>query len=125
MRLACWFRRRAETIFRKFANVYGFHQSRKVRDRETRSPARETRAERSQIVGHVWIFRRQRFDIADFDVDFLYAGPFCARTEEPAPLSDYACGMERIARDQKLHALAGAEIWTNYGALACAVVVQH
>ena len=26
-----------------------------------------------QIVGHVWIFRRQRFDIADFDVDFLYA----------------------------------------------------
>jgi hypothetical protein len=23
--------------------------------------------ERSQIVGHIWIFRRQRFDIADFD----------------------------------------------------------
>src|SRR5947207_6276040 len=79
----------------------------------------------AEIVGNVWIFRRKRFDIADFDVDFLYAGPFCARAEEPAPLSDDACSVERIARDQKLHALAGAEIWTNYGALACAIFVQH
>jgi hypothetical protein len=55
--------------------------------------------ERSQIVGHVWIFRRQRFDIADFHVDFLYAGPFCARAEKPAPLSDDACSVELIAWD--------------------------
>jgi hypothetical protein len=51
----------------------------KVRDRETRSPARETHAlpgKCTQIVGHLRIFRRQRFDIADFDMDFLYAGPF-------------------------------------------------
>ena len=32
--------------------------------------------ERAWIVGHVRIFRRQRFDIADFDVDFLYTWPF-------------------------------------------------
>jgi len=70
-------------------------------------------------------FRRQRFDIADFDVDFLYTGPFCARAEEPSPLSDDACSVERIARDQKLHALAGAQIWTDYKALARAVFVQH
>jgi hypothetical protein len=30
----------------------------------------------AQIVGHIWIFRRERFNIANFDVDFLYAGPF-------------------------------------------------
>jgi hypothetical protein len=33
--------------------------------------------------------------------------------------------VERIARDQKLHALAGAQIWTDYNALARAVFVQH
>jgi hypothetical protein len=79
----------------------------------------------AQVVGHVRVFRRQSFDIAYFDVDFLYAGPFCARAEEPAPSSDYACSVERIARDQKLHALAGAQIRTNYGALACSILVQH
>jgi hypothetical protein len=30
----------------------------------------------AQIVGHIWIFRHERFNIADFDVDFLYARPF-------------------------------------------------
>ena len=53
----------------------------------------------AQIVGHVRIFRRQCFDIADFDVDFLYTGPFCARAEEPAPLSDDTCSVERITRN--------------------------
>jgi hypothetical protein len=128
VRLACWFRRRAETIFRKFANVHESHESRKVRDRQARSPTRETLAlpgECAQIIRHVWVFRCQRFDIADFDVDFLHAWPFGTRTEEPAPLSDDACSVERIPRDQKLHALAGAEIRTDYGALACAVFVQH
>src|SRR5262245_23829505 len=81
--------------------------------------------EYAQIVRDVWMFCRQRFDIADFDVDFLYAGPFCARAEEPAPLSDDACSVERIARDQKLHALAGAEIRTYDDALACSILVQH
>jgi hypothetical protein len=79
--------------------------------------------ERPQIVGHVWIFSRQRFDIADFDVNFLYSGPFRARTEEPTPLSYDACSVEGVTRDQKLHALAGAQIWTDYNALACAVFV--
>jgi hypothetical protein len=77
------------------------------------------------IVGHVWIFRRQGFDIADFHVHFLYPGPFCARAEEPAPLSCDSCSVERIAWDQKLHALAGAQIWTDYNVLCCAVLVQH
>ena len=79
-----------------------FCASRKVRDRETRSPARETHALRgkcAQIVGHVRMSRRQCFDIADFDVDFLYAGPFCARAEEPTPLPDDACSVKRITRD--------------------------
>jgi hypothetical protein len=57
---------------------------------------------RSQIVSHVWIFRRQGVDIAHFNVDFLYAGPFCARTEKPAPLSDDARSVERITWDQEL-----------------------
>jgi hypothetical protein len=52
--------------------------------------------ERSQIVGHVRIFRRQRFDIADFDVDFLYAQPFCARAEEPAPLFEFEHGTSNV-----------------------------
>jgi hypothetical protein len=33
--------------------------------------------------------------------------------------------VERITRDQKLHALASAEIWTNYRALPCDIFVQH
>jgi len=81
--------------------------------------------ERSQILSHVWIFRRQGVDIAEFDIDFFYAGPFCARTEEPSPLSDDARSVERITRDEKLHALAGAEIRTDYGKFACSVFVQH
>jgi hypothetical protein len=52
--------------------------------------------ERSQIVRHVWIFRRQRFDIADFDVDFLYARLFCARAEEPAPSFEFEHGTSNV-----------------------------
>jgi hypothetical protein len=81
--------------------------------------------ERSQIVSHVWILRRQGVDIADFDIDSLYAGPFCARAEKPAPLSNDARSVKRIARDQKLHLLAGTEIWTDYDMLACTIFVQH
>jgi hypothetical protein len=80
---------------------------------------------RAQIVGYIWIFRRQDFNIGDFDVDFFYTGPFCARAKEPASFSDDACGMERIPRDQELHALAGTEIRADYSALAYAVCVQH
>ena len=54
---------------------------------------------RTQIVGNVWIFRCQRFDVADFHVNSFYAWPFCARTEEPAALSDDACSVECITRD--------------------------
>jgi hypothetical protein len=79
----------------------------------------------TQIVGRVRIFRRQSFDIAGFDVDFFYAGPFCARTEEPAPLSDDACSVKRITRDQKLHALARLQIRTYDDVFACSIFVQH
>jgi hypothetical protein len=52
--------------------------------------------ERSRIVCHVWIFRRHRSDIADFDVAFLYAGPFCARAEEPAPSFEFEHGTSKV-----------------------------
>src|SRR3954453_18178269 len=94
---------RRNNLLEKVKSCMEFRASRKVRDRTTRSPARETHAlpvlECAEIVGNVWIFRRQRFDIADFDVDFLYSRPFCARAEEPAPLSDHACSVKRITRD--------------------------
>src|SRR5262245_50006893 len=64
------------------------------RSAQNQSPLSSLECE--QIIGDIWIFCRQRFDIADFDVDFLYAGPFCARAEKPAPLSDDACNVERI-----------------------------
>src|SRR6266404_9767290 len=79
----------------------------------------------TQIVGNVWILGCERFDIADFDVDFLYAGPFCARAEEPTPLSNDACSVERIAGDQKLHTLTRAQIRTDDDAFACSIFVQH
>jgi hypothetical protein len=46
--------------------------------------------EYAQIVGYIWIFRRERFNIADFDVGFLYAGPFefenrTSNIERPTP----------------------------------------
>ena len=80
---------------------------------------------RMQIVGNVWIFCCQRFDVADCHVNSFYAWPFRARAEEPAPLSNDPCSVERIARDQKLHALTRAQIWTNNDALACSIFVQH
>ena len=50
--------------------------------------------EGAKIVGNLRIFRRQRIDVADFDVSWLYAGPFGARAEEPAVMSDHTgqCG---------------------------------
>jgi hypothetical protein len=79
----------------------------------------------AQVVGDIWIFRGQRFEIADFDVDCLYSWPFCARAEEPTPLSDHPRSVESVARNEKLHALAGAKIWTDYGALGCSIFMQH
>src|SRR6266542_821226 len=43
-RLACWFRRRAETVFPKNVDRGSRHRAREVRDGGTPSPARETRA---------------------------------------------------------------------------------
>ena len=43
-RLACWFRHRAETILFSAAPLERIDDLRKVYDRGTRSPARETRA---------------------------------------------------------------------------------
>ena len=58
-------------------------------------------------------------------IDFLYAGPFCAGAEDPAPLSDDACSVEHITRDHKLHAIGRSHIRTDYDALACSIFVQH
>ena len=79
----------------------------------------------AQIVGDVRIFRRQRFEVADFDVDFFYAGPFRARAKKPASLTNDAGRVESITRNEKLHALACSEIRTYDGALACSIFVQH
>ena len=54
---------------------------RRWRSSQNQSPL--STLERPQIVGHVWILRCERFDITDFDVQFFYAGPFCARAKEP------------------------------------------
>src|SRR4051812_10862741 len=120
---------RRNNLLEKVEKLHGVPRVQKTsrsRDALARSPRRPLPLlECAQIVGHIWIFRCERFDIADFDVDFLYAGPFCARAEEPAPLSYHACSVERIARDQKLYALTCAEIRTDYGAFARAVFVQH
>jgi hypothetical protein len=79
----------------------------------------------AQIVGEIRIFCRQRFGIADFDVDCLYSWPFRACAKKPTPLPDNTRSVESITRDEKLHALTGAKIRTDYGALACSIFVQH
>jgi hypothetical protein len=83
--------------------------------------------EYAQVVSHAWIFCRQRFDIADFNIRRFYARPFGARTEEPSPkaFGDHACGVKRIAGNQELHALTTAKIRADYDAFACAIDVQH
>src|ERR687892_2446515 len=123
MRPACWFRRRAETIFsKKLIDRHEFHVSRKVRDRETHALPREC----AQIVSDVWIFRCQRFDVANFDVSRFYTGPFGAGTEKPAPpLPDHTRSVEGIAGNQKLHQLAATQVWPYDGVLAGAVSVEH
>src|ERR687892_647821 len=109
MRPACWFRRRAETIFsKKLIDRHEFHVSRKVRDRETHALPREC----PQIGSDVWIFRCQRFDVANFDVSWFYTGPFGACTEKPAPeaFGDHTRGVESIAGNKKLHELASPQV---------------
>ena len=71
------------------------------------------------------ILRSQRVDIADLDIDLLYAGPFGAPAEKPAPAPNDACSVERIARDQKLHTLTRAQIRADYNVLGCSVLVQY
>jgi len=64
--------------------------------------------EGAKIVGNLRIFRRQRIDVANLDIDRLYARPFGARTEEPAVTSDHTRGVERIAGNQELQQLPAA-----------------
>jgi hypothetical protein len=88
---------RRNTLLQKVESCMEFRAPRKVRDRETRSPARETHAlpgKCAQIVGHVWIFRRQRFDIADFDVDFLSSLKIERRTSTVQLRKDSRAGIE-------------------------------
>ena len=84
MRLACWFRRRAET--RSLSNVIQSTESnaeekfaiaRRARQHAKRMRYLENARKSSATSGY---FAAN----ADFDVD--YAGPFSARSEEPAPL---------------------------------------
>jgi hypothetical protein len=59
---------RRNNLFDECGKLHGFHTSRKVRDRQTRSPARETHAlpgKYAQIGRRAWIFCDGCFDIAD------------------------------------------------------------
>src|SRR5438094_9576643 len=57
----------------------------------------------AQIVGNLRIFRHQRIDVANLDINRLYAGPFGARTEEPAAASGHTRGVQRSAGNRALH----------------------
>ena|SRR5438128_6853088 len=63
--------------------------------------------------------------VANLDINRLYAGPFGARTEEPAAASDHTRGVERIAGNRELHQLAAAHVWPNHHALGRAIDPQH
>ena len=81
--------------------------------------------EGTQIVGHIGVFRGERFYVAEFNVDFLYAGPFGARTEKPPPLPDNPRSVKRIAGDEELNAFPRLQIRTDNRTLACSIFVQH
>src|SRR5207248_2142403 len=81
--------------------------------------------EGAKIVGNLRIFRRQRIDVADFDVSWLYAGPFGARAEEPAVMSDHTGSVERIAGNQELQQLPAAQVVPNHNVLGRAIDAQH
>src|SRR5207244_12251646 len=73
--------------------------------------------EGAQIVGNLRIFRHQRIDVANIDINRLYAGPLGARTEEPAAASDRKRGVERIGRNRELQQLDAASVLTLVPAL--------
>ena len=79
----------------------------------------------AQIGGRAWIFRSERFDIAEFNVNAFYAGPFCARAEKPTPPSDDMRSVKCVSWTQKLHALSSAHIRSDYDALARSIAMQH
>jgi len=81
----------------------------------------------AQIIGHVGIFFGQRIDIANFDIGRLYARPFGARTEEPAPkaFGDHARCVKCIAWNEKLYVLTTAQLRTDNDALGRSIGVKH
>ena len=106
MRHACW---RARPAIANFFWTRAIHASLATSRKDcfgaTPEPARETRAlprESAQIIRHVWIFCRERFNVTDFFVNSFYARPFGARAEEPAPkaFGDDARSVESVAGDQ-------------------------
>src|SRR5439155_27315246 len=64
----------------------------------------------AQIVSNVWVFRCQRFEVANFDVSRFYTGPFGACTEKPAALSDHTRKCGKYCRESKV---APADLWAN------------
>src|SRR5947207_5580570 len=73
-----------------------------LRRRRSRSPSYSLTGTGKVRRSSARIFRRQRIDVANLDIDRLYARPFGARTEEPAVTSDHTRGVERIAGNQEL-----------------------
>src|SRR5438477_11751237 len=66
--------------------------------------------EGAKIVGNLRIFLRQLFDVANLDIDLLYACPFGARTEAPAVTSDTKRGLEHLAGKQALEPSRAAAV---------------
>lgn len=69
--------------------------------------------------------RRQEIRLAEFDIGRNHARPFGAGAEEPALLADNARGVNGVARNQKLHAVAGAQIRPDDDVLALPAQQQH
>ena len=70
--------------------------------------------------------RRECFRIAELDV---FGGddtwPFGAGAEEPAALSDDACGVEGAAGNEELHALADTEVGAEHSKRVSAIIMQR
>jgi hypothetical protein len=67
------------------------------------------------------VFQGQLVQIPDLDVGGDDAAPLSAGPEEPTAGPTQARRMERPTRDQKLNALAGSQVGTDYDALAAAL----
>src|SRR5437870_12442264 len=70
--------------------------------------------EGAKTVGNLRIFRRQRIDVANLDIDRLYARPYGARTAEPAVTPDHTRGGEAVDGNEEQQPVPGAQARPNH-----------